>query len=71
MIEINGTYYAKDCIKAICSVKEDTENPKLIGLFYFEVKIALGNWVFSEMVNRYSEHLAEQSRKQLIEQLNK
>lgn len=71
MIEINGTYYAKNSIKAICKVLQEKHNGKLKNVFYFEIKIALGNYVYSEIEKHDSLDSAEQSRKQLIEQLNK
>lgn len=65
-MELNGTWYARDCIKAVGKV----EYYEPLRAFYFEVTIVLYEKK-SEKIFFKSDEEAEQSRKQLIEQLNK
>jgi uncharacterized protein YecE (DUF72 family) len=67
MIEINGTYYAKDTIKAITKITNPwIDQPTF---FSFSVKIIFGVDLSEEWLGFDTKENAEQSRKQLIEQL--
>lgn len=70
MIEINGTYYAKDCIKVIEKVLHTRKELKTLA-YYFQVIIVIGEINRGEIIYLETEAEAEQSRKQIIEQLNK
>ena len=70
MIEINGTYYAKDCIKSIGMVVEKMK-PNGQWIYQFEITLHVVNRGIIEGVIKANKEQAEQSRKQLIEQLNK
>ena len=64
-MEINGTWYARDTIKAV---------EKIIDIkirWEFAVKIIIGNNIITEYMTFDNEQAAEQSRKKLIEQLQK
>jgi len=65
MIEINGTYYAKDTIKAIERAVWHDEGTT----WSFGIKIIIGNYITNEYMSFKDIDEAEQSRKQLVEQL--
>lgn len=67
MIEINGTYYAKDTIKIISKpFKSSIPNKEIYNVL---VRIAFGNQSIEEWLDFNTIEQAEQSRKQLVEQL--
>lgn len=66
-MEINGTWYARDCIKSVGKVDI---YPYLRRKVWFKIIIILGEMV-SEGMFFDTQEQAEQSRKELIEQLNK
>ena len=65
MIEINGTYYAKDTIKAI----EKVVLKNYISKCEFGIKIVIGAYITDEYLRFEDVDEAEQSRKQLVEKL--
>ena len=65
MIEINGTYYAKDTIKAIERVVLKNFSPK----YEFGIKILIGVHITNEYLLFEDIDEAEQSRKQLVDKL--
>ena len=64
-MEINGTWYARDTIKAVEKIIETKLR------WEFAVKIIIGNNIITEYMTFDNEQAAEQSRKKLIEQLQK
>lgn len=69
-MEINGTWYARECIKSIGMVFEKMK-PNGQWIYQFEITLHVVNRGIIEGVIRANKEQAEQSRKQLIEQLNK
>lgn len=69
-MEINGTWYVKDCIKSIGMVFEKMK-PNGQWIYQFEVTLHVVNRGIIEGVIKTTKAEAEQSRKQLIEQLRK
>lgn len=65
-MELNGTWYAIDTIKVVEKVIQATFNT-----YFYNVVIIIGGNRISEYFAFATKELAEQSRKELIKQLEK
>ena len=65
-MEINGTWYAIDTIKALTKVTQVTFNT-----YSYDVVIIIGGNRISEYFAFVTKELAEQSRNEIIKQLEK
>ena len=69
-MEINGTWYSIDCIKVVGLIQFAMKFNYTQKAFY-NIGIVLGTQTSFEMITFDNKGQAEQSRKELIEQLNK
>jgi hypothetical protein len=65
-MEINGTWYARDTIKQIENIKRNH-----MGGYYYDFWISFAGKSYKERLIFDTEEQAEQSRKELIKQLEK